>query len=74
MVNFCAIVGCGKRSDRDKETSFYQLPAVITHQGERMHELSEKGENCGYPKSTEFILCQVVTPAFAPDTLNQVGI
>ena len=31
MVNFCAVVGCGKRSDRDKGISFYRLPAVITH-------------------------------------------
>ena len=26
MVNFCAVVGCSNRSDREKEISFYRLP------------------------------------------------
>jgi len=42
MVNFCAIVGCGSRSGRDKGVSFYRLPAEVTHQGERTLELSTK--------------------------------
>ena len=42
MVNFCAIIGYGNRSDRDKEVSFYRLPAPITHQGKKTEELSEK--------------------------------
>ena len=42
MVNFCAIVGCGRRSGRDKGVSFYRLPAEVTHQGERTRELSKK--------------------------------
>ena len=42
MVNFCAVVGCGNRSDREKEISFYRLPAVIFHQGEKTRELSQK--------------------------------
>ena len=41
MVNFCAVVGCGNRSDREKSLSFYRLPSVITHQGEKTKELSE---------------------------------
>ena len=42
MVNFCAVIGCGKRANRDKDTSFYRLPAIITHQGEQTRQLSEK--------------------------------
>ena len=42
MVNTCAVVGCGKRSDRDKEISFYRLPAEVSHQGEKTKELSKK--------------------------------
>ena len=42
MVNFSAVVGCGKRSGRDKGVSFYRLPVEITHQGERTRELSKK--------------------------------
>ena len=42
MVNFCAVIGCGKRGDRDKGTSFYRLPSIITHQGEQTRRLSER--------------------------------
>ncbi len=42
MVNFCAIVRCGHRGNRDKEKSFYRLPAVISNQGPQTQELSEK--------------------------------
>ena len=42
MVNFCAVIGCGKRADRDKGTSFYRLPSIITHQGEQTRQLSER--------------------------------
>ena len=36
---FCAIIGCSKRSPRDK-CHFYKLPAIITHQGQQMLEIS----------------------------------
>jgi hypothetical protein len=42
MVNFCSVIGCGKRSNRDSGISFYRLPAIITHQGDKTKELSEK--------------------------------
>ena len=38
---FCGIVGCGRRSPRDK-CSFHHLPAVIKHQGAQMLELSSE--------------------------------
>ena len=41
-MNFCAVIGCGKRGDRDKGTRFFRLPAVITHQGEQTRLLSER--------------------------------
>lgn len=41
MVNYCAVIGCTSSGGRDK-VSFYRLPAIITNQGERTKELSEK--------------------------------
>ena len=31
---FCTVVGCGNRSDREEKISFYRLPALIFHQSE----------------------------------------
>ena len=31
----CAIVGCFNKSERVQSISFYRLPAVISHQGDR---------------------------------------
>ena len=42
MVNLCAVIGCGKRGNRDKETRFSRLLAVITHHGEQTRLLSER--------------------------------
>ena len=42
MVNFCAVVGCGNRLDRENGVSFFHLPSVIMHQGEKTHDLSKK--------------------------------
>ena len=38
----CAVVGCYKRSGRDKDVSFFRIPAVIKHRDERDQELSSK--------------------------------
>ena len=38
----CVVVGCSKRSDRDKDVSFYQIPTIRTGRGERELELSTK--------------------------------
>ena len=29
MVNFCAIVGCSNRSDREKDRSYFHLPKAL---------------------------------------------
>ena len=42
MVNFCAVLRCGNRGDRDKDKSFYRLPSIVTHQGSQTKELCEK--------------------------------
>ncbi|XP_069128215.1 uncharacterized protein [Argopecten irradians] len=41
MVNYCAMIGCNNTGGRDK-VSFFRLPAVITSQGEKTQELTEK--------------------------------
>ena len=38
----CAIIDCSSRSDRDKGISFYKLPAVSDHQGQKDCELRRK--------------------------------
>ena len=59
-MNFCAIVGCGNRSDQDKGVNFYRLPAEITHQGERTQELSKKRRDL-LLESTGITSSQVIT-------------
>ena len=42
-INFCAVVECGNRSDREKEISFNHLPAVISVKVQNTpHELTKK--------------------------------
>ena len=42
-INFCAVVECGNRSDREKEISFNHLPAVISVKVQKTpHELTKK--------------------------------
>ena len=40
MVNYCRVLGCHNRSDREKDLHFYRLPYVITNQGEDGHNIS----------------------------------
>ena len=42
MVNFCAIYGCSKRADRDKELSFYRIPAVKTNASKILQDLHKE--------------------------------
>lgn len=41
MVNFCAVINCSNRADRNKDKSFYRLPSVITNEGEEMKKITE---------------------------------
>ena len=38
----CVVIGCSKRSDRDKDVSFHRIPAVIRHTDQHDFELSKK--------------------------------
>ena len=38
----CAVVGCSNRTEREKGKRFFRLPAIVTHQGDKTHELSNK--------------------------------
>ena len=38
----CVVIGCSKRSERDKDVSFYRIPAIIKHTDKRNYELSKK--------------------------------
>ena len=38
----CVVIGCSKRSERDKDVSFHRIPAIIRHTDKRDFELSKK--------------------------------
>lgn len=38
----CIVLGCSKRSGRDKDVSFYRVPKVITSRGKQEYELTKK--------------------------------
>ena len=38
----CVVVGCSKRSGRDRDVSFYRIPKVVKSRGEEREQLSEK--------------------------------
>lgn len=42
MVFTCCVVNCYNRSGREKGVSFFSIPAVVEHQGEKTKELSMK--------------------------------
>ena len=42
MVRACCVKDCSSRSDHDKGLSFFSIPAVIQHQGQRTKELSAR--------------------------------
>ena len=45
MIVICVVVGRGSRTDREKETGFYQIPAIITNKGEFEEELTRERRN-----------------------------
>ena len=65
----CAIIGCGSRSPRDKDKSFYRLPSIIREQ--RLKALPKKESKHGQPKLTEMIyhLYSIIAFEFAQITL-----
>ena len=42
MVNYCRVLGCHNRSDRETQLQYYRLPKVIKNQGEECERLSDK--------------------------------
>ena len=41
MINYCRVLGCHNRTDREKDLHFYRLPQVITNQGEDGQNISK---------------------------------
>ena len=39
---FCVVIGCSKRSGRDKDVSFYRIPKIVTHRGKQEYVLTKK--------------------------------
>ena len=44
-VCLCLIVGCSRKSGRDKGIYFARVPFIVTNQGEKAQELSEEGRS-----------------------------
>lgn len=42
MPRFCAVYGCSNRSNREKGKSFYRVPKIVTHKGEKYRKLTEQ--------------------------------
>ncbi|XP_071371645.1 uncharacterized protein [Centroberyx affinis] len=42
MPNFCAVVGCSNRSGKGLKKSFYRIPSIVSHQGEKTRLLTIK--------------------------------
>ncbi|XP_070849981.1 zinc finger Y-chromosomal protein-like [Chaetodon trifascialis] len=42
MPMFCVVNGCSNRSNREKTRSFYRVPKVVVHKGEKCKTLTEK--------------------------------
>lgn len=38
----CLVLGCSKRSGRDKDVSFYRVPKVIASRGKQEYELTKR--------------------------------
>ena len=38
----CVVVGCSKRSGRDKDVSFFRLARIIKNKGVDVHSLSKR--------------------------------
>ena len=45
VMVICVVVGCGSRTEREKEIGFYQIPAIITNKGEFGEELTRECRN-----------------------------
>ena len=39
---FCLIVSCGSKSTGEKDLKFFQVPSVVTNQGEEAEKLSKE--------------------------------
>ena len=42
MVNYCRVLGCHNRSDRESGRQYYRLPEIITREGEKTQQLSSE--------------------------------
>ena len=43
MVNVCAVYGCSNRSNREKDRSYFRLPAIITRPNDERPKESKYG-------------------------------
>ena len=86
MVLTCCVVGCSNHGGRNRGVSFYHIPAVLEHQGEKKHlssllngvknGLQELTEKTGFPLECVLIIsCQVCFnsyPIMINDLLSSV--
>ncbi len=42
MVNYCNVIGCHNRSDRQQDKQYYRLPKVLNNQGQACLSLNDE--------------------------------
>ena len=42
MVNFCVVLGCSNRSNREKDKEYYRFPAIVSRSKPKKQALSVK--------------------------------
>lgn len=42
MPMICVVSGCANRSNRETDRSFFRVPKVVVHKGEKCRQLTEK--------------------------------
>ena len=40
MVNFCAVLGCSTRSNKEKDKGYYRIPAIVSRSKHKKQALS----------------------------------
>ena len=38
----CVVIGCLKRSGRERDVAFFRIPKIVTHRGKQEYEMTKK--------------------------------
>ena len=66
----CVVIGCSKRSGRDKDVSFFRIPKVISNRGKREHELTKRRRAGFQGRSQRHSYFHIERPVYLYDEAN----